>query len=88
VAAYTVEIGGGDRCSGHSAPYDCIDSTFWPENRLALRYAALVSAAPYWLPSGPHVEALSVVGGPDTVAVEATLTAGPLQSRRSPAASA
>jgi hypothetical protein len=77
VAAYTVEIGGGDRCSGHSAPYDCIDSTFWPENRLALRYAALVSAAPYSLSGGPHVEVLSVAGGPETVAVEATLTAAP-----------
>lgn len=76
VAAFTFEIGSSSmRCGGHFAPYDCVDSDFWPENAAALRYAALATQAPYTAPAGPTVTELAATKQDTTLFVTATLVA-------------
>lgn len=75
VAAFTIEIGSVYPCSGHSAPFTCIDDLFWPQNRGALVYAALVASTPYTLAFGPTFDAASVTGDTANVTVSARASA-------------
>jgi hypothetical protein len=48
VPSYTFEIGpDSGSCGGFFPAYACMDSTFWPKQRLALVYAAKAAATPY-----------------------------------------
>ena len=48
VPSYTFEIGpDSGSCGGFFPAYACMDSTFWPKQKLALVYAAKAAATPY-----------------------------------------
>lgn len=75
VAAFTLEIGGAGSCTGHDAPFSCIDSRYWPQNRRALLYAAMVAQAPYAQAFGPTIDNASVTEGAETVTLSAWVSA-------------